>query len=200
MGENQPVKTDRCSALVSLRRIRNIYEQEVAKLNTEQSLFIENLYREMYAPLYNYAYSALDNASLAEEAVQESFRIACSKPEAVTDCANPNGWIMNTTKYVICNMRRTYSSMAKLVVQSLSGEENIVSLSTSDDYSEIEYPNLISPEEYELIKNVALDKRSPRDMAKELGISVEACKKRIYRAKKRLQIVLASIDNNCNCP
>ena len=183
-----------------LRSIRKIYEQEVAELNTEQSSFIDNLYREMYAPLYNYAYSALDNASLAEEAVQESFRIACSKPEAVTDCANPNGWIMNTTKNVICNMRRTYSNMAKLVVQSLTEEERIVSLSISDDYSEIEYSNLISPEEYELIKNVVLDKRSPRDMAKELGISVEACKKRIYRAKKRLQIVLTSINNNCNCP
>lgn len=177
-----------------LRSIRKIYEQEVAELNTEQSSFLDNLYREMYAPLYNYAYSALDNASLAEEAVQESFRIACSKPEAVTDCVNPNGWIMNTTKNVICNMRRTYSNMAKLVVQSLTEEEKIVSLSTSDDYSEIEYSNLISPEEYELIKNVVLDKRSPRDIAKELGISVETCKKRIYRAKKRLQIVLTSIN------
>ena len=61
-----------------LRSIRKIYEQEVAELNTEQSSFLDNLYREMYAPLYNYAYSALDNASLAEEAVQESPALSLS--------------------------------------------------------------------------------------------------------------------------
>lgn len=40
---------------------------------------IEGLYREMFTPLCVYAMNALDDRDLAEEAVQDTFRIACIK-------------------------------------------------------------------------------------------------------------------------
>lgn len=42
-------------------------------------------------------------------------------------------------------------------------------------------------EEFRLLKRLALERCTISDLAQELGISVEACKKRVQRARKRLQ-------------
>ena len=49
-------------------------------LNQEEEEYIERLYREMYTRLCIYAMSALGSKALAEEVVQDTFRIACIKP------------------------------------------------------------------------------------------------------------------------
>ena len=141
--------------------------------------------------LYTYAKCLLESPALAEEAVQETFRIACAKPEALAESENPKGWITNTMKNVVRNMKRTYASLTKLVVQSLSDEAQLAQISKSDNYTDIEYSDLIVPEEYSLLKSIVLEKNSIRDAAKELGISVEACRKRVQRAKLKLQKALA---------
>jgi len=46
-------------------------------MNAQQHREIEKLYVEMYELLLAYARSSLKNEALAEEAVQETFRIAC---------------------------------------------------------------------------------------------------------------------------
>ena len=46
-------------------------------LNQEEEEYIERLYREMHTRLCIYAMSALGSKALAEEAVQDTFRIAC---------------------------------------------------------------------------------------------------------------------------
>ncbi len=50
-------------------------------LNNNQRRAIEELYNEMYYSLSAYARSALNDRSLAEEAVQDTFRIACAKAD-----------------------------------------------------------------------------------------------------------------------
>ena len=44
-------------------------------LNQEEEKYIEQLYREMYTRLCFYAKNALGSRMLAEEAVQDTFRI-----------------------------------------------------------------------------------------------------------------------------
>ena len=46
-------------------------------MNAEQRKKIEQLYMQMYDMLTAYARSSLSEEALAEEAVQETFRIAC---------------------------------------------------------------------------------------------------------------------------
>ena len=43
------------------------------------------------------------------------------------------------------------------------------------------------PEEFDLIRKVVLEKYSLLEAAEELGISIEACKKRLQRAKNKLK-------------
>lgn len=144
----------------------------------------------MYDMLFTYAKCLLESPALAEEAVQETFRIACAKPEALMESASPKGWITNTMKNVVRNMKRSYASLTKLVIQSLSDEAQLTRISETDNYTDIEYSDLIVPEEYSLLKSIVLEKNSIRDAARELGISVEACRKRVQRAKQKLQKAL----------
>ena len=69
-------------------------------------VLIDKIYREMFRKLWIYAKIQLEDESLAEEAVQETFRIACEKPDSVINSDNPNGWIMNTLKYTIRGIKR----------------------------------------------------------------------------------------------
>ena len=48
-------------------------------VDRDQDRLLEELYREMYSVLLCYANAALKDKALAEEAVQDTFRIACAK-------------------------------------------------------------------------------------------------------------------------
>lgn len=152
---------------------------------------MEQLYREMFPKLYMYALRIMSKPSLAEEAVQNTFCIACSKEDSLFSCDNPRGWLMNTLKNVIRNMLRDRAKLAISVFDIM--EENNIS-STDEVNVDILYEDISKSEDFQLLKWVALDKYSIREISDNLGISIEACKKRIQRAKKRLQ---AHIKNNC---
>ena len=48
-------------------------------METPEKQFIDKLYDEMYRQMFLYARRILGDNSLAEETVQETFRIACKK-------------------------------------------------------------------------------------------------------------------------
>ena len=74
-------------------------------MTSDQRKRIEEFYLEMYDRLFIYARTALDNEPLAEEAIQETFRIVCMKPEDLFSSPNPKGWIVNTLKYTIQSLK-----------------------------------------------------------------------------------------------
>jgi len=175
------------------------------KLDNEQELFLSELYKEMYRPLASYAYSILGDIHAAEEAVQETFRIACSKIGVLMSSENPKGWLTITLKNVLRNIRKSDNRTHKKTVSvgSLSEIENhVVSLQPSDDsfimsYSEAEvdilYSDLVKESDFKLIKLVILDKLTVKEAAQVLGLTEEACKKQLQRAKKRLRTALEEI-------
>lgn len=155
---------------------------------------IKDLYSEMYTLLYRYAKKHLNDASLAEEAVQDVFRIACVKIDALASSENPNGWLINTLKYVLLNIKRHQARTKMLIVTSVTIEE----LNLKDDKSdsqiavdfEITYQKLLGNEDYKLLELVVLKQYTIAEAAKALGISIEACKKRVQRAKKKLRKII----------
>ena len=92
-------------------------------LNQEEEEYIERLYREMYTRLCIYAMSALGSKALAEEAVQDTFRIACIKPDVLMSSKNPRGWLINTLKNVIRNRRRTEARLSNALLAAMSAYE-----------------------------------------------------------------------------
>lgn len=148
---------------------------------------IDDLYLQMYDLLFEYARSSLSNDSLAEEAVQDTFYIACKKPEAVCESPNPKGWLVNTLKYVISNTIRSHSTANRILKDYF--ESNLSEISASNDLHGIEvlYGDIAESDELKLLKEMVLDGMSHLEMAQERGISVAACRKRIQRAKEFLR-------------
>ena len=155
-------------------------------MTSDQRKRIEEFYLEMYDRFFIYARSALDNESLAEEAIQETFRIVCMKPEDLLSSPNPKGWIVNALKYTIQNMKRSRDKANVLLTQYLAANSS-AAFSEDRISLEVTYENVARSEEFSLIKEMAVDGRSHLEMAQSRGISVAACKKRVQRAKEFLR-------------
>lgn len=157
------------------------------RLKSSQKDFIEQLYYEMFTKLYILAKHMLYNPSLSEEAVQDTFILACIKVDDLMNSPNPKGWLVNTLKNVIHNMKRSNIRFSKQILLL----DDIDSLSAGDMPEESDpdlfYIGIVSEEEYHLIKRVAIDQFSILELAEELGITVEACKKRVQRAKLKFR-------------
>ena len=156
-------------------------------MTVDHKLKIEELYLEMFEKLKIYACCSLDSEALAEEAVQETFRIACQKPEELCKSVNPQGWLVQTLKYTISNIKSSQASAKRLVEKYLITQIKDFSLSEDRLDLHILYENVADTEEFKLLVEMAIEGRSHLEMAKSRGISVDACKKRVQRAKEALR-------------
>ena len=156
-------------------------------MNPEYSEIIERLYTEMYDKLIIYARCSFEEESLAEEAVQETFQIACLKPYKLCESLNPRGWLVNTLKYTILNMKRSRESARQLLSNYLITQNECIAFSEDKLSLQLMYEDVSHTEEFKLIKEMAIDGRSHLEMANARGISVNACKKRVQRAKETLR-------------
>ena len=156
-------------------------------MNSQYNTEIERLYLRMYDRLFAYARSTLSNDSLAEEAVQETFRIACQKPEELLNSPRPEGWLINTLKNVMSNMIRSRAIANRILSEYIAAQTPEYSESVEWIRFEILYENISEMEEFQLIKEMAVDGLSHLEMAEKRGISVAACKKRVQRAKEVLR-------------
>lgn len=144
----------------------------------EQSKIVGNMYDEMFPVMLSYARRQLNSPELAEEAVQETFRIACEKPGELLKCSTPKGWLMESLKRVISNMRRGIAT-ARMVEINLS--DDMPEPGKSDDYFDIEYSD---QKNFNLIHLIAKGKMSMVDAAKELKITPEDARKRMQRYRE----------------
>ena len=156
-------------------------------MNSEYSEKIEQLYLEMYDMLITYARCSFEEESLAEEAVQETFQIACQKPDKLCKSLNPNGWLVNTLKYTIRNIKRSRENARQLLSNYLIEQMECATFSEDKLSLQLMYDDVSCSEEFKLIKEMAIDGRSHLEMANARGITVNACKKRVQRAKETLR-------------
>jgi RNA polymerase sigma-70 factor (ECF subfamily) len=156
----------------------------------------------MFDMLYQYAYAALKNPSYAEEAVQDTFRIACSKPEELLDSPNPRGWLMVSLKNVIQNMRRSFARQQRLADQLTSAAELQLSskaILAEDDIVALQEIciSVIGKEDFRLFWRVVMDGLTMGEAAREFGIHTETCKKRIQRSRAKLKKYLGNYEPAC---
>lgn len=148
--------------------------------------YIEMLYRKEAVLLFHYAITMLGNVSLAEEAVQETFIIVCVKYKNLIKSPNPEGWIMNTHKNVCRNIRKTRNIYFKKLL--LFHSDKIPSdIEDPFDTLDDDLSTFVSSQDFMLLKKIILYGYSYKDLAQEMKISVDACKKRAQRAKQRFQ-------------
>ena len=156
-------------------------------MNDGQKRTIESHYLRLYPFLIEYARSSVSEASLAEEMVQETFLIACSKPDAFLDSPNPEGWLVNTLKNVIRNAHRSRENARQLLQDYINANAETAVAADPLAQPELLYADLVNTEEYLLVKAIYLDGVSYLELSQKLGIHIHACRKRVQRAKEFLQ-------------
>ena len=156
-------------------------------MTREQARYIEQLYTDMYGSLYSYAYGILKNTHLSEESVQETFQIACSKPTDLMSSKNPKGWLMNVLKNVLRNTLRKRATLKKYVAEAESADIDLIAGPAPGSNVDLMYSDMVTEAEFQLLKWVAIDQYTMLEAAETLGITVEACKKRVQRAGKKLR-------------
>ncbi|MGX8795795.1 RNA polymerase sigma factor [Fusibacter sp. JL298sf-3] len=157
------------------------------KLTTEQREYIEAIYEGMHEALYSYAYSVLKDRFSAEEAVQETFRIACVRINTFVGASNQRGWLFKTLRYMV---RGTIRKQAYLNTQLTYGYDlnDVIDRCCEVDVCvDLLYLDISRSTEYRLLHKVILDQASILEVAREMGISEDACKKRVQRAKGKLR-------------
>lgn len=156
-------------------------------MNEAEEQEIEGLYISMYRKMCAYARSSLGNDALAEEAVQEAFQIALEKKDDFLNSPNPSGWLINTLRNVISNTERSHATAERILRNYLSTHAGTLAISEDRVSVNVLYENVADREEFKLLSEMAIEGKSILEMADERGISVNACKKRVERAKKKLQ-------------
>lgn len=154
-------------------------------MDADQRKQIGELYMEMYGLLMAYARSAMEQESLAEEAVQETFRIACERAQVLLSSPNPRGWLVNALKFSISNIKSKRKAIQRLLEEYQEGvQRNAQAFSEDVVPVEMLYEDLSHTEEFKLLTELAIEGKSHKEMAQSRGISVSACQKRVQRAKE----------------
>ena len=124
----------------------------------------EALYRKLYPDLLRCAEIALRTggswyvsvAGRAEEVVQELFAFAWEHQADLWSSASPTGWLYRVLRY------------------------------KEDDFQQrAEITSILTPEEYEILRKLYLEKYTYEELAREMGLKKSALAMRVKRSKER---------------
>lgn len=161
-------------------------------MDKRQEEIIVKLYDDLFAEMRVYANAVLKDAGLAEEAVQETFLIACIKADTLMASSNRRGWLFLTLRNVCLHMQRSRRKILNNIMKLSFVEKtkNRDNGELADIKPEFWYNDLTADKDYEILHKLAVDGYSIKELAAEYGISISACKQRISRAKQRFRKML----------
>lgn len=154
------------------------------KCTPEQNKFIDELFRAEYENLFRFAYNTLVDENLADVAIQDAFLIALRKPDALCASPKPVGWIYNTMKNVIKHIERDRDYLYKKTVSWHDGIDE--SATYTDTYSEVHLA-VCESAEWKLLTQFYIEGYSMKELAERYGISVDAIKSRLKRARVKMR-------------
>ena len=161
----------------------------------EQDRFIEELHRKYFRKLTLYAMSVLRDSARAQNVVQDALHEALLSVNHLMEHENPGGWLMETVKNKVRDserahrryIRRFLSLDTEISAELVPANGLAVELDESDNVVLMEkIEQLLTPDEYRLLKRLILDKASHLETAQEFGITVYASQKRLERIREKL--------------
>lgn len=157
-------------------------------MSPEQANFLEQLYSDRFHALQGYAFHLTHDWSKAEVAVQDAFCVAAGKIDAVMSSDAPYLWMKAAVKNTVRNMQKHESYQRTLILYL---EELDKAPATTAPFGGVDVWDLcektVGKEHFQLFKQIALDGTSYQDAAKERGIGMWACRKRVQRTTEALQ-------------
>lgn len=156
-------------------------------MTAEQDIFFTAIYLDRRMSLLEFAESKLHNHALAEEAVQQAFEIACRKIEDFQSSPNPKGWIFNAVRFVVWNLLSRQRTERRVIVPVDEYRPDLVAAPADPLPLRVHFGELVDTPQFQIIYEMDFYGRTLAEIAKDLGISEAACKKRAERARKHLQ-------------
>lgn len=162
-----------------------------------QDDFLEKLYRTYFDDLRAYAAYALESADLGEEMVQDTFHEASRHLDELMNHPNPGGWLRVTLKYKIAHFKRDRNRYMIRFVSLDTGNVYGDQIPSVEDYFPQQTESILrtvrevlTEEEWELLRKIALEKVPYKMVASELGTTIWACQKRVQRIREKLRLPL----------
>lgn len=148
--------------------------------------FIENLYREEGKSLYCYAKTVFHNTAITEEVVQETFLLICKNAEKLKDNTNLKSHIFHIHKVVCGRLQHQYNKYIQKLL-SLQADNQNFEITKNFSNEENNLGQYVNEKEFFILQKIILDGYSYQELAEELGITLNVCKKRIQRAKEHFK-------------
>ena len=156
-------------------------------MTAEQDRFFTAIYLDRRKVLLEYAESNLHNHSLAEEVVQQAFEIACRKIEDFQCSPYPEGWIFNVVRFVVSNVAERQRTERRFIATVDEYRPDLVAAPESPLPLRITYGPLVDTPQFCLVYESEVLGRTYKEIASDLGISEQTCKKRAERARDFLR-------------
>lgn len=134
----------------------------------------------------------LDNPSLADDLIQDSFLLFLTRHEKLDEHTNITGWLVLTLRNKIANEMNRACHTCELPFPP--GFEPAAEDSTYSSFMAA-MPQGLKEEERQLLYLRLEAGFSHREIAARLGCSEDACKMRLYRARARCKNLLLSEKN-----
>ena len=156
-------------------------------MTAEQDQFFTKIYKERRKLLLMYAENALGNHAMAEDAVQQAFEIGWRKIEDFQNCPQPEGWIFRSLKFVVNNMKSRLRTERRVIAITDEYRPDLVAAPADPLPLRVHFGDLVDLPQFRIVYEMEIQDRTLAEIAKDLGISETACKKRAERARKYLQ-------------
>ena len=161
----------------------------------QQNELIAALYQENYPQLLHYAENSLHDIDWAQDVVHDVFYEALDQAGKLSVHENPRGWLMRTLQNKITDNNRMYlryirrflSLDPEVLEETAASEPDMLADSVTEILRKIK--EALDDAEFYLLRQLVLEQRSHAEVARELGISVGACQKRLERIRKKLYTV-----------
>lgn len=157
----------------------------------------EVIYKKYASKMKWVAFRYVNDASIAEDVLQEAFVKVFKKIESYENTGSFEGWLRRTVVNTAINyynsLRRENEKMAEYTAENES--EHQMEEDVNDNYTLQELMDAVNmlPEGYKVVFNLyAIDQYSHKEIAEALNISEGTSKSQLFKARTFLKKVLQS--------
>ena len=135
----------------------------------------EALYRKLYPDLLRCAEIALRTGG-------SWYVFAWEHQADLWSSASPTGWLYRVLRYKVLELLKEDRFWRKHLIRA-AGE---IPASPEDDFQQrAEITSILTPEEYEILRKLYLEKYTYEELAREMGLKKSALAMRVKRSKER---------------
>lgn len=138
-----------------------------------------DIFREYYEKILNFCYAKIGNRQLAEDCVQEVFLALSRKMHSLRLDTNIAAWLYGAAKNEIKRCLR------KNITSNISIDD-LEDIPQSGKENERLFEDIISDEEYGILKDYYLDGEDISKLAADRRVSNSAMYQRIHRIKQKI--------------